>query len=400
MHNELLKRMDGETDLSYHKMLIYSKILDKTLSDVSYQELSDLLYGQHYSEDVCRRLAYGSCRTLQLMDKERVAGCMDKDIIDEIEMKRIELMKERQRFFDQRAAFNKLVRERARQEELNDIIVRAVNEGSLPALDYIPVSVAESDNDLIVSLNDIHYGANVDNYWCKYNSDVCREMFGRYLERIIQIAQTHHSENCIVWANGDLISGSIHHTIQVSNKENVIEQIMGVSELIAEFLAILSRHFNSVKFISVAGNHSRIDQKDRAVAQERLDDLVEWYLKPRLKEFANVEIGYGEKIDATMYVMNVRGQNYVGIHGDYDPSPAHIQSLQTMVAKPVHAVLLGHKHHNQINMVQGIRTVMAGSFMGMDDFCISRRIYGKPEQMVCVCGNRGIVCSYDIDLKE
>lgn len=400
MHNELLKRMDGETDLSYHKRLIYSKILDKTLSDVSYQELSDLLYGQHYSEDVCRRLAYGSCRTLQLMDKEKVSGCMDKDIIDEIEMKRIELMKERQRFFDQRNAFNKLVRERARQEELNDIIVRAVNEGSLPALDYIPVSVAESDNDLIVSLNDIHYGANVDNYWCKYNSDVCREMFSRYLERIIQIAQTHHSENCIVWANGDLISGSIHHTIQVSNKENVIEQIMGVSELIAEFLAMLSRYFNSVKFISVAGNHSRMDQKDRAIAQERLDDLVEWYLKPRLKEFANVEIGYGEKIDATMYVMNVRGQNYVGVHGDYDPSPAHIQSLQTMVGRPIHAVLLGHKHHNQTNMVQGIRTVMAGSFMGMDDFCISKRIYGKAEQMVCVCGKHGIICSYDINLKE
>ena len=32
--------------------------------------------------------------------------------------------------------------------------------------------------------------------------------------------------------------------------------------------------------------------------------------------FENVAIGYGDKIDSTMYVMNVRGKNYVGVHGD------------------------------------------------------------------------------------
>ena len=42
---------------------------------------------------------------------------------------------------------------------------------------------------------------------------------------------------------------------------------------------------------------------------------------------------------------------------------------------------------------------MAGSFMGVDDFCVQKRIYGTPEQMVCVCDDTGIVCHYDIDLK-
>ena len=203
-----------------------------------------------------------------------------------------------------------------------------------------------------------------------------------------------------MWANGDLISGSIHHTIQVSNKENIIEQITGVSELIAEFLAELSKHFAEVRFVSVAGNHSRVDQKDRAVMQERLDDLVEWYLSARMQAFENVTIGFGDKIDSTMYIMDIRGKNYVGIHGDYDPTPAHIQTLQTMVQRPVYAVLLGHRHHNEMSVVQGIRTVMAGSFLGMDDFCVSRRIYGIPEQMICVCDHDGIRCSYNIALAK
>lgn len=386
--------------MNYHRRLVYGKLVDKTLSDVDYSELAQYVYGQEYSSDVARRMMYGSCKTLQMMDKERQDAVTDNQLLSEIDAKILELKKEQQRFFDQRTAFNKIVRERARQEELNDIITRQVNSGALPTLDYVRHEVIPSDNDLLVSLNDIHFGAVVSNYWCEYNSEICAAMMRNYLDRILEIAKTHKSENCIVFANGDLISGSIHHQITVSNKENLIEQIMGVSELIAEFLSALSYHFNEVRFVSVAGNHSRLDQKDRAIQQERLDDLTEWYLLARMNEHKNVVIGYGNKIDATMYVMDIRGKNYVGVHGDYDPTPSHIQALQTMVGKPVYAVLLGHKHHCCTDNIQGIRTVMAGSFLGVDDYCVSKRLYGQPEQLVCVCDESGIRCTYGIELTK
>lgn len=396
----MLNRKTNESDLDYHRRLVYGKLVDKTLSDVDYSELAQYVYGQEYSSDVARRMMYGSCRTLQMMDKERQKSITDEQVLGDLDAKILELKKEQQRFYDQREAFSKLIRERARQEELNDIITRQVNGEALPALDYVPCEIAPSDNDLLVSLNDIHFGAVVSNYWCEYNSDICATMMCNYLDRILDIARTHKSENCIVFANGDLISGSIHHQIAVSNKENLIEQIMGVSELIAEFLSVLSRHFKEVHFVSVAGNHSRLDQKDRAIQQERLDDLAEWYLLARMSEHKNVIIGYGDKIDATMYVMEIRGKNYVGVHGDYDPTPTHIQSLQTMVGKPVYAVLLGHKHHCSTDDVQGIKTVMAGSFLGVDDFCVSKRIYGQPEQLVCVCDQSGIRCTYGVTLTK
>ena len=224
-------------------------------------------------------------------------------------------------------------------------------------------------------------------------------MMCRYLDRIIQIARTHSSQNCVVWANGDEISGNIHKSITVTNKENVIEQIKGVSELIAEFIAELSKHFVTVTFVSVAGNHSRLDpNKDNALVSERLDDLIEWYLAARLQSFENVIIGGGEKVDETMYLIDVRGKTYCGVHGDFDGSPSKIQALQTMARKPLYAVLSGHLHHCKIDDVQGIRTIMAGSFMGMDDYCVQKRIYGRPEQMVCVCDETGVRCSYNVSL--
>lgn len=393
-----LSRQPNETELAYHKRLIFGKLVDGTLADEDYSELAPYVYGKDYSSDVARRMMYGSRRTLELLDANAVSQITSDAILSELDAKIIESRKERQKVFDQRNALSKVIRERSRQEELNEILCEAIQSGNLPRLNYQRTEIEPSDNDLLVSLNDIHYGANVQNYWNTYNSDICRDMMCRYLDKIISIGETHGSENCIVWANGDEISGNIHQSIAITNKENVIEQIKGVSELIAEFLAELSKHFRQVTYVSVAGNHSRIDpNKDKALMSERLDDLVEWYLASRLQNFDNVVVG-GEKVDCTMYLIDVRGKTYCGVHGDFDGSATKIQALQTMAQKPLYAVLSGHLHHNKIDDVQGVKTIMAGSFLGMDDYCVQKRIYGRAEQMVCVCDGNGVRCSYPVPL--
>ena len=400
---ERLLRRQGESDKAYHKRLIFGKLVDGSLADIDYSELSTYAYGKEYSSDVARRMFYGSKMTLQLADEAVEQEVMPEWLMSELEEKKIEVQKERQKLSDQRAAFNKAIRERARQEELNEIIMDTIASGNLPSLNYSgytpQLRTTDSGKDLLVSLNDIHYGACVDNYWNKYNSDICRDMMCTYLTKIIEIGQAHNCSGCIIWANGDAINGSIHHSIAVTNKENVIEQVIGVSELIAEFLAELSKHFTYVQFCSVAGNHSRIDLKERALKDERMDDLIEWYLAARLQHIDNITFEGHEKVDSTMYLVDVRGKTYCGVHGDYDGSSAKIQALQTMAKRPLYAVLSGHKHHNCMDNVDGIRSIMAGSFLGMDDFCVSRRIYGEPQQLVCVCDHTGIVCSYDVSLK-
>ena len=381
--------------------IVIGKLVDHTIDD-DYEELSERLFGDGncFSASEVRKRMYGMKSIIEAIERDGKAEIQNEDMISLLDSKRIELQKERQKFFDQRNAYNKLLRERSRQEELNEILVDAVRSGNLPSLQYVRSEIPCSDNDLLVSLNDIHYGANIQNYWNTYNSDVCRDMMCKYLDHIISIGEIHKSENCIVWANGDEISGNIHQSIAVTNKENVIEQIKGVSELIAEFLAELSKHFRQVVFVSVAGNHSRIEpNKDKALISERLDDLVEWYLSARLQNFENIVIGGGEKIDHTIYLIDVRGKTYCGVHGDFDGSPGKVQSLQAMAGRPVYAVLSGHLHHNKTDEVQGVKTVMAGSFLGMDDYCVQKRIVGRAEQMVCVCDESGIRCTYGIPLQ-
>ena len=399
--NPKYNRLENENEYEYGLRLIEIKV-EQNPDDLDWSDIVSLL-GMNVHYDSLRKAAnvtpYSGYHVMKYFKEKYDKGCAETSYLSELDRKTLEFQKERQRFFDQRTELNKVVRKMARQDENVDILERAITNSVIPQLIYVPNAIASSDNDLLVSLNDLHFGAYVDNYWNYYNSDVCRCLLQEYLSSIIETAERYNAENCYVWANGDLISGNIHKSIAVSNRENVIEQVVGVSELISEFLAELSKHFRHVYFSSVAGNHSRLEEKDLASPHERMDDLVEWYLKARLQNFENVVFDHYRKIDDTMYLLNIRGKTYLGVHGDYDGSDSKVQSLQTMAREPVYAILSGHLHHNKIDNVQGVKTIMAGSFLGMDDYCVGKRIYGAQQQLICVCSYSGVkaYCEVDFD---
>jgi len=383
----IFKKGENESDYEFKERIIVAKINGDI--DLDWVEIRDIL-NLDCSPDHLRKVAKGIYESYNFYNGN------DKTI-DDIDNKIIELKKEKQKLYDQRAALNELIRGLSRQEEFKDLIERAIHKNNLIKLDYIPPkNPFISENDLLISHNDPHYGAFVDNAWNKYNSDIFIEMNKKYLDKILQIKSLHKSQNCYVWANGDLISGKIHNSIRVTNRENIIQQILGVSEVYTQFLSELSKHFYGVYLMMLPGNHSRIEDKDKALKNERLDDLVEWYLKARLQNFENIVFDAHERIDETMYLVDIRGKTYCGVHGDLDKD---IKGLLPFAQRNIYAILMGHQHHNSTDTIQGIKVIMAGSFLGMDDYCIEKRIFGNPEQTVTVCDLNGIVCNYDIQLK-
>ena len=322
------------------------------------------------------------------------------DEIASIDAKIMELKMERQRLQDVRTEYNKVCRDAARDEEIKDLLKEYFSSSDLVSLDYKPSNVAYTDTSMLVSLNDIHYGASHDNYWGVYNPEVCRKMLCGYLDRIKGIAKVHKPKECVVWMNGDAISGNIHETVKLSNKEHVVSQLKSVSRLIIGFIDELAKNFETVRFCCVAGNHSRITDKDSAPKGERLDDIIEFCCELAFANNPRVKIYDYEKIDDTMYAIDVCGNTIVGIHGDYDGSDGKLALLPTMIGRPVDIVLTAHMHHNSMNTINGVKIIMAGSFQGMDDYCVERRIFGYPEQVVTLVDDKGIVCNYDINLSE
>lgn len=362
---------------------------NKDVYNLSWNMVADLLNsvsGNNFNESTYRKWWKAYQEGFDDKDKQNKNMNLDK----------IEVEKEKIKMYDQRRGYKKLLRENARFENLLDIVSNSLK--NIEPIKYQPIFINTeiTDNDIFVGLNDIHYGANIDNYWNKYNPEIAKKRLEKYLYKIIEIGILHKSENCYVCCNGDLISGNIHKTIEISNCENLVEQIKGVSELLSWFLSRLCERFNLVYLSVVPGNHSRVGKKDDSLKDERLDNLIPWYIESRLSNINNFKI-IKNNIDSTMNMVNIRGKNYVNVHGDYD-NFSNIQKTIDMIGEDVYCVHFGHKHHNAFDYNQRYKTIMSGSLMGMDDFCIEKRIYGKPQQLVGICTKDGMICTYDIML--
>jgi predicted phosphodiesterase len=316
----------------------------------------------------------------------------DNNKDDKYDIQLREIRREKQKLFDERAAFNKSNRDIARLQQDLDYL-----EEVIKANQYEPIQViqnhAHNDNDLVVLLSDLHIGLNVKSSFGEYNSDIAKQMIAKYLQEVINAIELYKIQNVYVILLGDFINGNIHPTVQLQNRENVIEQIQLASEITSDFIYNIAKHCENVIVNSVGGNHSRLSKKDEVMRDERLDNLVIWYAKAKLNNISNIRFDDSENIDPTISKNTIRGNVYYSVHGDYDSySESGINKLVAVTKEFPKAIFYGHLHKNSYDDINDIKIIRSGSFAGTyDDYTISKRISGKPSQVMCVVDETGIV---------
>lgn len=383
------------------KQIVKDKLINKT-EYRTYEELSEILFGEGncFNESEVRKRMYGMKRMIELHDKYESNSTSNNDVI-EIQLAKRELEAAKVQFRDERAAWNRQNAIDARVNQKLDYLETVLKESGERI--YIPspfeVCVGNSDNDLLVILSDLHIGAAFSSEWGEYNSDIATRRLNQYIREIVKIAERHNSENCFVSIQGDLISGNIHKSIQVTNRENVIDQIKIAANLITDFCFELSNYFKKVTITNVSGNHSRIDKKEDAIHSERLDDLIGWIVKNSLSHINKITFKENN-LDIGIASIDIRGKEYIAVHGDYDSySSSGVSNLCMMIHRIPYAILYGHLHHCSVDEVNGVKMVRGGSLAGSGDaFTIEKRLSGKPSQMVCVCSSAGIEAYYPVEL--
>lgn len=354
------------------------------------------LTGHNYDSSAWRK-RYTSFQRMLDANKDKIIT--SKAQLNEIDEQKRELERLKIQFRDERNAWQKQNYIDARVEHKLDCLEEKLEE--LGKINF-PFSSHKyqllSGNDLIVQLSDLHIGQSFKSVWGEYDTDIAKERLEKYFNSILSIKQLHDSENCYVILQGDLISGNIHKQVQVTNRENVIDQIKIVSEMITSFCYGLSMYFNNVFIYNVSGNHSRIDRKEDALHDERLDDLVGWIVKKSLGHIDNIHVNTDHSVDIGICSINIRGLKYVAVHGDMDSfSRSGVQNLCTFLGYIPEAVLYGHFHHCSFDEENGIKMIRSGSLAGAgDNHTLEKRISGKPSQMVTVCTAKGVQCCYPI----
>lgn len=405
---ELSIRND-ETPLQHHKRLVYGKLVDKTLADVDYSELAEAVYGQSYASDVARRMMYGSRRTLELLDGENITSA-DSQLVAELDAKLIELRKERQRLSDQRRELNKTISKSGRAENLYEYIARtaqyiAENEDiacrSIGSSEYDCSNTPQ--NEAVLVFSDWHYGMVTDNIYNKFDTNICIERINTIVKKAVDRIVSNNCSKVHIIVLGDLFHGAIHTSARVASEELVCEQMMHISEVLAQSIIFISGFVNDVEVHMTYGNHARtIQNKNDSIHSDNMERIVRWWLEQRCSGYDSIKICEESKNE--FIFVDVMGHTICATHGDIDSVKGSAKTIHTLMSKTygidVEYFIMGDKHHYERFDEFGITSIICGSLCGTDDYANDKRLYTEPSQLLLIVNEReGIDAEYKLKCK-
>lgn len=397
------KPKDGQSELSYLWAIGQAK--DGGVYDGTWEDIADLINFYYRADDTEYKTSSAYRKPYEQAKKFYESGVFNKFSEDEYVQKltdtKRQLEREKVKVRDERRAWNKQNYNEARIDDFLEQMADSLRtSGAVQFASECSDRALTSDNDMIVLLSDLHIGATFENIFGIYNTDIAKERMDKLLSNVLKLQKIHNSEDCYVLSLGDQISGIIHKTIQVTNRENVVEQVKIATELISSFCYELTKVFNKVYFIPASGNHSRLTTvKENAMHDDRLDDIVSWCVGLKLSHISNFIMWSG--IDTSMSVFNVRGKTYVAVHGDYDDfSKSGIHKLIGMIRVFPEACFMGHLHTIAVDEVNEVKMIRGGSLAGSgDSFTVEKRLSGKASQLVAIADDSGLTAYYPVYLE-
>lgn len=391
--NPKYERREGEADFEYGLRLIEIKVEQKP-DDLDWEDIVEAV-GLDCHRDSLRKAAsvtpYSGYAVAQYFKRKFAAA--DKpnqdEYLGELDFKIMEMRKETKRFYDQRREFHKLVDRLGREENLEDRLVDAaiaLNE-QLPLRVDKNICYTYDDNEAILVFADWHYGMKTDNIWEKFNTEVCRNRVERLVETAVERIRLHRCRRLHILLLGDMAHGAIHTSARVASEELVCDQVMQVSEIIAQAVNALADEVEETVVHATYGNHLRtVQNKNDSIHSDNMERLIPWWLEQRLGDRGDVVFPEAEYYEFLYF--DVCGYNICATHGDLDNVKNAGRTLNTLFVKKygseIDYVILADKHHKEEFEELGIESMIVRSLCGTDEYANGKRLYSTPGQLMMV----------------
>lgn len=385
------KKLDNETEEQY--LWKIGQLVDSGKIE-NWASVNDIVNKEILGDDDTLWRTESAWRKRYQAAKKFYDGCFSKmkpkEYQDKLDVVNRELARNTIKFRDQRRSWNKQNFMDSRFDEVMDIIEERLDEFARVEFAPHPTPIVDGEDSMIVCLSDLHIGQCFSSYFGEFNSDIAKERLQKYMNEIFKIAKSNNIKNVYACMLGDNISNSLHKTIEVSNKENVIDQLKLSIEYITSFCYELTKHFENVYLASASGNHSRLQAKDLAQHSERLDAFIAWDVCRTLKDQENFHSLLDCSVDDGIAMIDIEGKSYLLVHGDFDSvSKQGYMKLADMVESFPEYILCGHRHFCSYS--QEARFIQSGSLAGSGcDYTVEKRLKGKASQMVCICDKTGV----------
>ena len=391
---DILNRREGETDYEYCFRLSYAKVREGL--DIDWQEIVNLC-NINWSADHCRKTMIGAIRHQDYIDS-KTKEQLESEQYEKLIQKELELKKEKVKVQDLKTQVNKQIRELARKENLGEILEEKLDKLPNQMINMNYINHMPSKKQGIAMISDVHYGMVVDNFLNKYNPDIAQKRMNYLTDKIIEYSKLNNLDVMNVCLLGDMISGEQYLSVRLENRENLINQIINVSELLSEAIYKISLNVPFVTVSIADGNHERVYNKKENLNKDNYTELIRKFLELKLKDVSNIT--FTENVyDNNIISFECCGNTVVGLHGDKCKKDKVSYEMYNMLNKKIDIILMGHFHQISQDICYETIVYRNGSFIGTDEYARNLNLNTYPTQKLLIVSELGVECCYDIRLR-
>lgn len=252
-------------------------------------------------------------------------------------------------------------------------------------------SSASTDSQVVALWSDSHYGLTIDPEEIPnnaYNWEIASRRSAKFVQEIIHFNAERggNAKELRLCLAGDLFTGAIH--LDDAGLDLVSTQIHGTSQILIAALDHLSQEFESIKVVSIAGNHGRFPHKGSGKSYKQKFDGFDALLAVVIKEAFRHEDNISVHIPKTSFGTFKFGNHlFLLTHADTlvnagSPSRSidisrigeQINRLNTskIVDQNIDVVLLGHTHTPVFSVLEnGASLIINGAMSGTDAYAQS-----------------------------
>ena len=383
--NEYIKRK--EESITSYWIRLYKNRQAYGLTFAECGALMNEVSGTDWNEAKWRREMEGYLKVSEYLSEENPTG-VDSDVLEEIELEKIELQKQQIKMRDQRRLMNTKLRELARLEHLENYLKETVEEIEPVNLPKIK-DKNKSDSEAMVVISDEHIGMKIDSKFNTYNIEIAKERLAKLQKETMDRVEKEGINKLYIAHLGDGIHGAIHTTARIESEENVIQQIITLAHMLESFVEDFVQKGIDVTFCSVAGNHSRAmpNKKESLGTAENFERLLTVFLGKAFNQFDN----YSQIDDEEgIIVLDIKGKTVVLVHADLDKGNGVVTKLNDMLNLSIDYIFTGHVHNAFYKEHGNAVQFGVGSLCGLDQYAISGRFSGRPSQMILTFDDDGV----------
>ena len=320
------------------------------------------------------------------------AGCFgigEDEYYQKLQIEKRELEKERQKLYATKTEYTRQVRQQSRFELFYENVTDEIKALNVP--EFVGTSYSANDKEYILTIADIHAGANFITETNEYSFEEITKRFNRLLNQTINFVCERQLSRIKILCLGDDIQGILRLSDLQLNESSVVKATVFVAKTIANFLNRLSEYCYIDYYHCPTSNHSQIrplGTKASEIASEDVEYIICNYIKDVLVDneriMVNTNFGY-EYIEIPIFdfkTIAMHGHTIKNIDNALKDLTYHKKTFYT-------TVFLAHYHASKMGVVGEMsdtdcEVIVCPSFIGSCPYSNSLLKGAKPS--CCIFG--------------